>query len=319
MPWQNREPTMKQVIPFGSDATVGTVPSRPDHKLTVGLERTWENDTQSQLQLLQRLIGRTDRDSLLEHFLDWARDLGLADGLTFADANDEVCTLGNRRHHSARYEITIEGQKVGTLHICRRERYSESELIVIEQAIGNLARSLRSAAEVAELKRSVRSDSLTGLGNRPSLDEWLQRELARAARHGSPLSVMMIDVDHFKHLNDTLGHLNGDRILQAIAGVLAGSTRASDHAFRYGGDEFTLILPHTDQAGAELAARQIRASLARIPAQELGLTPEHGALRPDVSVGIATYCEGDDRDSLLKRADGMLYEAKAGGRGRACA
>lgn len=308
---------MKRVVPFSNEKGSGA--ARPAADVALALPSTWEDDSHARLLLLQRLVGQTERDELLRRFFDWINDLALGDGLSFADIDGSAITLGERRHHSARYEIAIEQQKIGTLSLCRRKRYSESDLMVIEQAIGHLAPCLRSAAEVAELKRLVRSDPLTGLGNRPSLDEWLGRELARAARHASPLSVMMIDVDHFKHLNDTLGHMTGDRILRSIATVLGASTRASDLAFRFGGDEFTVLMPHTDRTGAERAAAQIRANLARIPAEALGLNAATEARRPDVSIGIATYRDGDDEVSLLTRADRMLYEAKARGRGRACA
>jgi len=310
---------MKRVVPFSSEKANGTTSPRPAADVAADLTPTWEDDAQAQLLLLQRLIGRTDRDALLQGFFGWIGDLALGDGLTFTDSSGEAISLGERRHHSARYDITIEQESIGTLSLCRRQRYSENDLFVIEQALGHLAPCLRSAAEVGELKRLVRSDPLTGLGNRPSLDEWLQRELARAARHGSPLSVLMIDVDHFKLLNDTLGHIAGDRILRSIATVLSTSTRASDLVFRFGGDEFTVLMPHTELAGAELAAAQIRANLARLPLESLGMNAEMRARRPDLSIGIASYREGDDDVSLLTRADRMLYEAKARGRGRACA
>lgn len=308
---------MKRVVPFGTEQGSGA--ARPGAGVAVARSSSGEDDSRARLLLLQRLVGQTERDALLRGFFNWITDLALGDGLTFADTNGRTIELGERRHHSARYDITLEQQKIGTLSLCRRKRYSESDLMVIEQAIGHLAPCLRNAAEVAELKRLVRSDALTGLGNRPSLDEWLQRELARARRHGSPLSVMMIDVDHFKELNDRFGHITGDRILCGIATVLGTSTRASDLAFRYGGDEFTVLMPHTDIAGAERAATQIRANLARMPAEALGLNAAAETPRPDVSVGIATYRHDDDEVSLLTRADQMLYEAKARGRGRACA
>ena len=129
---------------------------------------------------------------------------------------------------------------------------------------------------------------------------------------------MMIDVDHFKTLNDRLGHLGGDKILRAIADVLKRSTRGSDLIFRFGGDEFTVLLPHTDDNGAAQAAKQIRANLQRLSDDELGITEEAEGIRPDISVGVAAYHTGDDEESLMRRADTHLYHAKASGRGCVC-
>ncbi|MEM1187712.1 MAG: GGDEF domain-containing protein [Pseudomonadota bacterium] len=312
---------MKKVIPFNSErdlarktksATPVTRPATPELPTpAVGPEL--------QLQLLQRLMGCTDHQTLIARFYRWASDQNLAEGIRYCASQSKASLLiGQRRHHSAHYDLTLDKSPVGEINLYRRKRYSEEELVSIEEALGSLGRALRTSHEVESLRALVTQDPLTGLGNRSSLKDWIDRELARARRHGDPLAVMMIDVDHFKTINDELGHLGGDRVLRTIAEVLRASTRRSDLVFRYGGDEFTVLLPHTDRSGAQEAARQIRASLARIDTSAFGGNDVPGGLRPDVSIGIACYQDGDDEDTLMQRADTHLYHAKAQGRARIC-
>ncbi len=312
---------MKKVIPFNSDREVArkaetaapvTRPLAPElPAAVVGPEL--------QLQLLQRLMGCTDQQKLVARFYRWASDLELAEGVRYrADQSKASLFIGQRRHHSAQYDLSLNKIPVGDISLYRRKRYSEEELASIEEALGSVARALRAANEVENLRALVTQDPLTGLGNRSSLKDWIGRELSRARRHGDPLAVMMIDVDHFKTINDELGHLGGDRVLRTIAEVLRASTRRSDLVFRYGGDEFTILLPHTDSEGAQEAARQIRANLAKIETAAFGVADAPGALRPDVSIGIGCYQEGDTEDSLMQRADSYLYSAKSQGRARVC-
>jgi diguanylate cyclase (GGDEF)-like protein len=129
---------------------------------------------------------------------------------------------------------------------------------------------------------------------------------------------MMIDIDHFKTINDELGHLGGDHVLRTIANVLRKSTRRSDLLFRFGGDEFTILLPHTDADGAAEAARQIRLNLSRLTDEELGLETSEVGFKLDVSIGIASFQDGDDDETLMQRADTHLYHAKSRGRARVC-
>jgi diguanylate cyclase (GGDEF)-like protein len=317
---------MKKVVPFNSksdaDSSVSKTPlavALPSGDPAPGLAPSWSDSAEQQLLLMQRIIGCTDIETLLSRFYRWASDLGLASGLSYTPAGEtEVFSYGNRRHHSASYELSLDGSQLGSIALCRRDRFSENELLTIEQALGTFARCLRSAIEFTELQQLVTQDPLTGLGNRTSLHQWMERELSRTRRHNSPLALMMIDVDHFKQLNDELGHLGGDKILRAIASVFKRSTRGSDLLFRFGGDEFTIILPHTDCAGATEAAQQIRKNLAALSNEQMGLDVSFRGTRPDLSIGIACYQSGDTDVSLLQRADTHLYHAKAQGRGAVC-
>jgi two-component system cell cycle response regulator len=171
------------------------------------------------------------------------------------------------------------------------------------------ASSLREQLLLREsrLEQLVFNDELTGLWNRRFLHRRLSAELHAARRHGHALSVAMVDVDHFKAVNDEHGHLAGDEVLTIVAKRLGGAVRAEDVVGRWGGEEFLAILPRIDAPGARVAAERIRSCVADEP-----LGAEHIAIT--VSVGCATLGEEASVDELLRRADEALYAAKRAGR-----
>jgi diguanylate cyclase (GGDEF)-like protein len=182
--------------------------------------------------------------------------------------------------------------------------YSVAEQMALALANLKLRETLR--------QQSIR-DALTGLYNRRFLEESLDRELARLERKQQPLTVIMIDVDHFKNFNDTYGHEAGDVVLRDLGRVLRRQSRQSDIACRYGGEEFTLLLPETP-----LDTGRQRAESLREAVQELKLTHNGQPLgEVTLSMGVATFPDhGADRENLLYAADMALYEAKRGGRNR---
>lgn len=158
----------------------------------------------------------------------------------------------------------------------------------------------------------ARTDALTGIPNRRYLFELGERELSRARRFGHPLSALMLDMDHFNRVNDTHGHAQGDRVLQAVAQCCLLQIRDIDIVGRYGGEEFVILLIETDASGARSLAERIRGSVAQIV-----LPTAQVPIRITASVGIAQLGEGDsDLDRLLGRADQALYAAKLAGRNR---
>ncbi len=156
-------------------------------------------------------------------------------------------------------------------------------------------------------------DELTGLYNRRYFNDAIVREVERFKRFGQRFSLIMLDVDHFKRFNDTYGHLAGDDALQAVSGVLRDTARTFDHVVRYGGEEFALILPHTDASQAIAAAERLRGAVAA-RAVQVG----DKAVPVAVSLGVATFPEDAiNARELVSRADEALYEAKRT-RNRAC-
>jgi len=160
--------------------------------------------------------------------------------------------------------------------------------------------------------QSIR-DPLTGLFNRRYMEESLERELSRATRKKQPLSVAMLDVDHFKHFNDSFGHDAGDTLLCEIARVFRTTLRAEDIICRYGGEEFAMILPDAPLPSIQGRIEQLREKVRDTIAQHRGQPLD----RVTVSIGIATYPEhGTTSETLLRAADAALYQAKAQGRDR---
>ena len=164
------------------------------------------------------------------------------------------------------------------------------------------------ARQNAELERLADTDRLTGLYNRRFLDRALQAEFATARRYGTPFSIIIIDLDHFKQVNDTWGHLAGDEVLAVTAGMIRKRARETDVVGRWGGEEFVVICPRTDRDGARAVAEAMR---ERVQSHEFAQ-----AGRRTASIGTATWRAGDDAASLTHRADEALYAAKEGGRNR---
>lgn len=163
-----------------------------------------------------------------------------------------------------------------------------------------------------ELRRMARRDALTGLYNRRTLDELAEREQRRSDRYGTPLAVVMLDIDRFKAINDLHGHSAGDEVLRSVADNVIASMRVTDMAFRIGGEEFLMLLPGTDCGDAFLAAERLR---ERIQATPVG-TPS-GLLTVTASFGVACYQSGAESwDEAMRRADRALYQAKRQGRNR---
>jgi len=162
------------------------------------------------------------------------------------------------------------------------------------------------------LERLAYYDTLTGLLNRRAILEKLDEWLVHARRYDDRLSVVMVDLDNFKQVNDSLGHRTGDRVLSDVANMMRRSLRRTDFCGRYGGEEFLIILPHTDAAGAAVMAERMRSAVEGTPmhaprAKKFGVT---------ASFGVAEWCDGDSEDLLVGRADAALYKAKEHGRNR---
>ncbi len=175
----------------------------------------------------------------------------------------------------------------------------------------------RDVRRIASLEIQTLMDPLTGVYNRRYLNDRFRIEISRALRYGFPLSVLMIDVDHFKQVNDVWGHQVGDTVLTALGRLLRSSVRPQDVTARYGGEEFVILAPDTAMPGAvELAARLHQAVMDTVLLEDLNLTSGEG-LRLTVSIGVAALeREGDDAQKLLARADAAMYQAKREGRNR---
>lgn len=184
----------------------------------------------------------------------------------------------------------------------------------LARTVADLEAQLRHATEALETAlRESRTDPITQLRNRRAFEEDLAQQLSLRERYGTPFSLLMLDIDHFKSINDEYGHPGGDELLRQFAALVSRTHRRSDCAARYGGDEFTLLLPQTPEEGAVAIAQRLRQTVEAEP-----FRIERIELRIRVSAGVAEARSGDTAEELVSRADRALYGAKASGRNRVC-
>ena len=218
--------------------------------------------------------------------------------------------IGLPATHSCAYQLVIMDERLGDLQFSRNYPFKEEELENIEGLIAGLLYPLRKALLYQRAVDSASIDPLTGVKNRATMNDVIKREIGLSHRHKSPFSCILLDIDHFKMVNDTYGHLAGDQALKAVASCAEQTIRESDMIFRYGGEEFLIILTDTDPVGAELLAERIRCNINE-------LNPGPGkALKLTVSLGVTMLRGDDDSNLFFERLDSALYEAKNSGRNR---
>jgi two-component system, cell cycle response regulator len=190
---------------------------------------------------------------------------------------------------------------------------SDEVVLTVERAMEKRQLRKENRQLLKRLETLSRTDALTGVPNRRSFDQALEQEIARARRHDQPLGLIGLDIDHFKRVNDTYGHEGGDAILRGFAQVAMSVLRKEDSLYRCGGEEFAVILPLADRAGAQTAAERIVAAVATSPVQT-------GTVLVSITTSAGATCleASDDGPRLLARADAALYEAKRTGRNRVC-
>jgi len=206
--------------------------------------------------------------------------------------------------------LSLAGRPLGMLLILpkTRQEFKEEDKELMSTISNILAMSLKNAQEYHSLKEMAVTDSLTGIYNHKGFIDFIQREFQRARRYNKPLSLIMIDVDNFKAINDSLGHQAGDYVLQELAGCLRGSLRNTDIVARYGGDEFAILLPETEMGKAEVLVKRVLSAI-KSHSFEWG----HERIKVEISYGISTTSElekREDEEEFLHRADSRLYTAK---------
>jgi diguanylate cyclase len=172
----------------------------------------------------------------------------------------------------------------------------------------------RLSEELSRVKQEVQTDALTGLGNRRAFDTAINALIGRAASDKTELTLLMLDIDHFKKVNDTYGHPFGDQVIRGVAQAIKALVKGQDNAARYGGEEFAILLPNTGLKGGEAVGNQIRALVERSKIRKQDDNTVIGNI--SVSVGVASLKPGELPASLLKRADEALYKSKQTGRNR---
>ncbi|MCP1500561.1 diguanylate cyclase (GGDEF)-like protein [Pseudomonas migulae] len=226
-------------------------------------------------------------------------------------ASDLRLEFGQRGHHSISYTLSHEGEHLGELVFRRNQRFSEEEQGNLESLLSTLLYPMRNALLYRAATQSALRDPLTDTGNRIAMDQTLQREIDMSRRHLQPLSLLMLDIDHFKHINDTHGHSAGDDVLKAVAASIKSQLRNVDMVFRYGGEEFLILLSNTGREAAAMVGERLR-----FAAQAEDYLADGKLIELTVSLGCSTLLPGESAESLLRRADSALYVAKREGRNR---
>jgi len=219
-------------------------------------------------------------------------------------------TLGHETYPQAAVPLTYKGKFVGLLFVQSddvRRVWAENELLLLHTVADQLTVAVSQAHLFAQTQRLALTDELTGCFNRRAFDMQLERDFHMAKRMGLPLSLIMIDLDNFKHINDQTGHDGGDLALRTLADSLRAELRVVDSAARFGGDEFAVILPQANPEGALIVAERLRNRIATTEVPGYGFT--------SASFGLATFPQhASSRETLVVAADRALYHSKNSGR-----
>lgn len=260
--------------------------------------------------LVTQLQTTLDITTLLTLFFKSTQRLVQYASLSYKQAEHEVSVeLGAPQEHSVNYGLSYQGEFLGHIVFTRDSRFSEQELGDFESVISSLIFPLRNGLLYAAALQSALKDPLTGVGNRIGMQQTLQRDIDTAHRHKQALSVLMIDIDYFKRINDSYGHSVGDLVLVQVAQHIQKQLRSTDALFRYGGEEFLAVLPHTDEQDAMLVAQRLCESIE-------GLLIKHAehTIQVTASIGCAALTTQERLQRLLQRSDIALYAAKHSGR-----
>lgn len=270
------------------------------------------NLSQLRQQLSQQLQTSLEPQRILGLFFREVQRLVPLDALIYRHSPSDLrLELGQRGHHTLTYNLSHEGEYLGELVFRRNQRFTETEQADLESVLSTLLFPLRNALLYRAATQSALRDPLTGTGNRIAMDQTLIREIDMAKRHLQPLSLLMLDIDHFKRVNDNHGHGIGDEVLKGVAEAIKNQLRNVDMVFRFGGEEFLILLSNTSRDAAAMVGERLRHA-----AQAQDYFASGTRIELTVSLGCATLLPGESVESLLRRADNALYVAKREGRNR---
>ncbi len=267
----------------------------------------------AQLKLTSLLQTTIELEPLFELFFGQMQHLLKLGSCQFQNEHKNILIkLGTASTHSCDYSLNIQQQYLGNISFSRKQRFSSDELGQLEAMLGTLVYPLRNALNYRDALNQALSDPLTGLGNRGALENALEHQWQMAQRYEQDLGVLMIDIDFFKRINDTYGHDIGDYVIKSVAESINATTRQTDMAFRYGGEEFLVLLNKTTPLGSTIIAERIRENIASLQLKD----SQGNSINVTASVGGSHLHPGIDKNTLVKEADEALYRAKEAGRNR---
>ncbi|WP_236786277.1 GGDEF domain-containing protein [Allochromatium tepidum] len=274
---------------------------------TAGPSRRQPPETIDTVRFLQAVTASLELEEVLGALNEFLHQAFGHGGWEYRGPSDEPRLAGGHSdRHRIEYTLTLNGQDLGALKLMRGRRFSEDDQQRIEGLLALAAPAIRNALRFSHVNRQLERDPLTGLGNRRALTLQGEQWLADSVRHHHSLSMLVLDLDSFKAVNDTHGHPVGDRILCKVAETLMTVTRTADLCVRLGGDEFVVLLPETGLDAAQDCAERIRRALAR----QFVETESGRRVGISVSIGAATLRADMSLDQLYQHADAALYVAK---------
>jgi len=294
-------------------------PKPPESNLHSGDNLVWQNKL---LSLLMRFQQTLDAKELIGWFAKSVEEeIGL-DGYYYLQSEQAiVCQNGSNKRHKIAYTLTLEDQDLGEIKFYRSQPFSEFESQLVETFLAILVHPLNNALRYFQAISSSYIDPLTHLHNRTSMLQVMQRMDSLSCRGETTLSLLIVDIDYFTHINQKFGHINGDKVIRQVAEHLSNNLRDSDYIFHYVADKFVILLEDIETPQAMQIGERLRLDVA---SQSFTLHSDDGTpttqkpIHTTVSVGISC-CRNDDIMALLNQADHALYKAKSSGRNQVIA
>lgn len=294
---------MTQLATATGTATVIHKPETHLPAQPAGTPETWQ---QLRVDLLEVLQTSLDVPTLLQRFLQHVQPVYGLEGCRLQTRDNRHWLAGDEGLFALEVELEVDRELIGTLSLSRDHRFAREERLQLKALAQTLRFPLYNALEYQRVRKAMFTDELTGLNNRHAFELSLQQAMERARRQQQPLGMMVLDLDHFKAINDQQGHAEGDAVLRQLARAMEAATRDADLLFRFGGDEFVVLLPDTDSKGLEKVAQRLQQTVAE--ASQAHGTPF------TISMGLASWQNSMNGASLFRQADAALYRAKEKGR-----
>jgi diguanylate cyclase (GGDEF)-like protein len=298
--------------PMADITDISDSPGVQNSRLMVSYPENMTDVTNMSIHVMGVLQSTLELEKLVELFDDELAAVVPHEHLSYENLDEAIkYDIGQPGRHRSTYGLVLFGKKMGELTISRNNKFVDVEIQKIESLISALIYPLRNALLYKQAVEKAYIDPLTGLNNRAAFDKSIEQEIDLATRHDNTLSLMMLDIDRFKQINDNYGHIVGDAVLKSFADCIMECMRRSDIVFRYGGEEFAILLRNTQISGAKLLAERMRMAV-----ENMKFDYNNIKLNVSVSIGLAELKNGEDRLLLLERADALLYKAKENGRNR---
>jgi diguanylate cyclase (GGDEF)-like protein len=268
-----------------------------------------ESYSERRYRMTTSLQSTLDIEKILQIFSQELAPHMNLQGLQYINESHQLKhNCGKKASHSCGYRLITPEDHLGEIIFYHSHRISDRDLEAIEIMLSALVCPLRNALQYRDALMASLTDPLTGAGNRVALSNTMEREINLASRHKHPLSILVMDIDKFKKINDNFGHDAGDQVLKEIVARLKESNRNTDLIYRYGGEEFVVLLNRTDEEGALVIAERLREAI-----EKMKVLYDNQTIATSISIGVTTFCETDGCESFFNRADKALYEIKGNG------